>query len=136
LPGLGQAYNRKHWKIPIIYTVFLGTFYIIEDNNFKYNKFKNAYGDFKELGAPIWQPNITEQQLKDRKDFYRRNRDLGIIIGVMMYLMNIIDASVDANLMDFDISNDLSLSVNPEINQLIVPQQNIFGLKFVMTLNK
>lgn len=137
LPGLGQAYNRKHWKIPIIYTVFLGTYYMIGDNNFKYNKYKNAYADFAEVKAPpSWASNATEAQLKDRKDFFRRNRDLGIILGVMMYLMNIIDASVDANLMDFDISDDLSMSVRPDVDHLIVNQKNTFGLKFVITLNK
>lgn len=136
LPGLGQAYNRKHWKIPIIYTVFLATYYMIDDSNFKYNKFKSAYAEYAEVGSPIWAPNSDDKRLKVQKDFYRRNRDLGIIIGVMMYFMNIIDASVDANLMDFDISDDLSMSVLPDVNELIIPQKNSFGLKFVITMNK
>ncbi len=136
LPGLGQAYNQKHWKIPIIYTVFIGTFFIIEDNNYKYKIHKEAYANYAEFGPPVWKPSLNEALLKDKKDFYRRNRDLGIIVGAIMYLMNIMDASVDANLMDFDISDDLSMRVSPEINQLNTVQQNAFGLKFVITLNK
>ncbi len=136
LPGLGQAYNRKQWKIPIIYTVFITTYYMINDNNFKYIKFKDAYADYDEVGSPTWAPNSDDTRLKSQKDFYKRNRDLGIIIGVMMYLMNIVDASVDANFMDFDISDDLSMSVSPEVNQLNIPQKNSFGLKFVITMNK
>ncbi|RLD75139.1 MAG: hypothetical protein DRJ10_15835, partial [Bacteroidetes bacterium] len=95
-----------------------------------------AYGNFAETGPPSWAPTINEERLKEQKDFFRRNRDFSIIIGVMMYLMNIIDASVDANLMDFDISDDLSMSVSPEIKQLNISQENTFGLKFVITLNK
>ncbi|RLD76077.1 MAG: hypothetical protein DRJ10_14180 [Bacteroidetes bacterium] len=136
LPGLGQAYNRKHWKIPIFYTVFLGTYFMIEDNSYKYKIHKEAYANFTESGPPVWNPSLNEDMLKDRKDFYRRNRDLGIIIGVIMYFMNIMDASVDASLMDFDISDDLSMRVSPEIDQLNITQQNSFGLKFVITLNK
>lgn len=136
LPGLGQAYNRKHWKIPIIYTIFIGSYFMIEDNNYKYKIYKNAYANFAETGAPSWAPTINEERLKQQKDFFRRNRDFSIIIGVMMYFMNIIDASVDANLMDFDISDDLSMSVSPEIKKLNITQENTFGLKFVITLNK
>ncbi|MCF6240309.1 MAG: DUF5683 domain-containing protein [Bacteroidales bacterium] len=135
LPGLGQAHNKKYWKIPIIYTIFAASIYMIEDNNFKYKIYKNAYAVFATDGAPSWSPQITEKLLKDRKDFYRRNRDLSIILGSVFYLMNILDASVDANLMDFDISDDLSLRVEPQIKQVEINAKNSFGLKFVLSLN-
>ena len=136
IPGLGQAYNRKYWKIPIIYSVFLGTYFMIDDNAYKYRIHRDAYLKFGENGAPPWNPNFNEDLLKERKDFYRRNRDLGIIVGVIMYFMNILDASVDANLMNFDISDDLSMNVSPEIKPLNYTLNNSFGLKFVISLNK
>jgi len=133
---MGQVYNGKAWKVPIIYTVFIGAFYMIDDNNFKYNVFKDAYKNYSVDGPPIWQPSYSESQLKDQKDFYRRNRDLSIIIAGLMYLMNIIDASVDANLMNFDISDDLTMNVQPDIKPMTIQPQSTFGLKFVLTLNK
>jgi hypothetical protein len=135
LPGLGQAHNRKYWKIPIIYTIFAASLYMIEDNNFKYKIYKDAYAVFATEGPPSWSPTINETQLKDRKDFYRRNRDLSIILSSVFYLMNILDASVDANLMDFDVSDDLSLRVEPQIEPVKVSSKNAFGLKFVISLN-
>jgi hypothetical protein len=135
LPGLGQAHNRKYWKIPIIYTIFAASLYMIEDNNFKYKIYKDAYAVFATDGPPVWAQSITENQLKDKKDFYRRNRDLSIILGSVFYLMNILDASVDANLMDFDISDDLSLRVEPQIKPVEISSKNAFGLKFVISLN-
>ena len=136
LPGLGQAHNHKYWKIPIIYTIFAGAYYMIDDNNFKYKIYKDAYAAFKTEGPPVWSPRITETQLKDLMDFYRRNRDFSIIIGAVFYLMNIVDASVDANLMDFDISEDLSLRISPEMQNVKINTKKAFGLKFVISLNK
>lgn len=136
LPGAGQVYNGKAWKVPIIYTVFIGTYYMVVDNNFKYQTFKEAYKNYSIDGPPQWQPSYSESQLKDRKDFYRRNRDLSIIVGGLMYLLNIIDASVDANLMNFDISDDLTMSLHPDVEPIMNQQQSTFGLKFVLTLNK
>ncbi len=135
LPGLGQAHNKKYWKIPIIYTIFAASIYMIEDNNFKYKIYKDAYAVFDTDGPPSWSPSITDKQLKDRKNFYRRNRDLSIILGSVFYLMNILDASVDANLMDFDISEDLSLRIEPQIEPVKISAKNSFGLKFVISLN-
>jgi len=136
LPGLGQAFNRKYWKIPIIYSVFAGTLFMIGDNNFKYKIYRDAYIVFPTEGPPAWSPTITEDQLKDRKDFYKRNRDFNIIITALVYLMNILDAKVDADLMDFDISDDLSLHVAPQMEPIQNTYQNTFGLKFVLSLNK
>ena len=136
LPGMGQVYNGKAWKVPIIYTIFIGTLYMIDDNNYKYKVFKDAYKNYAVDGPPTWQPQYSESQLKDRKDYYRRNRDLSIIVAGLMYLMNIIDASVDANLMNFDISDDLTMSVHPDVEPLKIQPQSTFGLKFVITLNK
>lgn len=142
LPGLGQAYNGKYWKIPIIYSIFTGMFFLARDNHVKYLDFRDAYINFDdEAKKPTWVSSVYQKaDLKDRKDFYKRNRDLNIIIGGIIYLLNILDANVDANLMYFDIGDDLGLNIQPDMNYFQTSQknQNIsgFGIKFVLSLHK
>ena len=130
LPGLGQAYNKKYWKIPLIYIGFGVIGYFIDWNNGYYQLNKTAYKDltdddkttnsflkleaakYYDLNNPTSFNNFKDGLLK-RQDYYRRNRDLLIISMVGFYGLNIIDASVDANLFDFDISDDLSLKWQP-----------------------
>ncbi len=129
-PGLGQIYNRKYWKLPIIYGGFAGVAYAISWNNKYYQDYYNGYFDImdNDPNTTRWykfvpygsDPKSSESLLKDRlkrgKDFYRRNRDLSIIIGVGLYALNIVDAYVDAQLFDFDISPDISMHVSPSVN--------------------
>ncbi|MDF1547597.1 MAG: DUF5683 domain-containing protein [Bacteroidales bacterium] len=142
LPGLGQAYNGKYWKIPIIYSIFSGMFFLAHDNHQKYLEFKDAYINFDDPeNKPVWINSAYQKNdIKERKDFYKRNRDLNIIFGGIIYLLNILDANVDAHLMDFDIGEDLSLNVQPDMNffQASQKDQNIsgFGIKFVLSLHK
>lgn len=142
LPGLGQAYNGRYWKIPIIYALFGTMYYFAADNNQKYIDFKYAYQYFDTDKQPEWvNESITDKNyLKDRMEFYKRNRDFNIILGGMFYLLNILDANVDAHLMDFDVSDDLSLRIEPDLNyyQAFQKTSNIsgFGIKFVLSLNK
>ena len=128
-PGLGQAYNRKYWKIPIVYGAFMGLSYGIIWNHQYFKDYKNGYVDFLQ-GIPnqTWQNLIVEGKetdpahlawvrkvLKQKRDRYRRWRDMCIIGMAGVYALNIIDAFVDAQLIDFDISEDLSLNVSPSI---------------------
>ncbi|SFD74334.1 hypothetical protein SAMN05444380_101203 [Thermophagus xiamenensis] len=133
LPGLGQAYNKKYWKIPIIYGVIGSMAYAIHFNSTNYTKYKNAYRDFliqdpgNKSYADILPPTLTvedvegqyaewfEQALENKRDYYRRYRDLSYIGMVAIYVLNLIDASVDAHFYDFDVSDDLSLNVQPVI---------------------
>lgn len=118
LPGLGQAYNKKYWKIPIIYAGFTGLGYYAGYNNYIYKRYKNAYeiklkidaGD-STLVDPLPGPT-TEATLKRREE-WRRYRELTIIGIGLLYIAQIIDASVDAHLFDYDISEDLSLRIEP-----------------------
>ena len=117
LPGLGQAYNKKYWKIPIIYAGFGAIGYFVITNNNEYNDFKEAYvyvanGETYPIDNP-YVSKYTQQQLKEAMDFYRRNRDLSIIIGALWYTLNILEAYVDAHFFDYDISDDLTLKVSP-----------------------
>mgnify|MGYP006281863849 CR=1 FL=1 len=109
MPGLGQVYNKKYWKIPILYAGGAFVYYLYDFYSENYNEYNNAYAAF--LNGRIDQYNglNTEEQLKAAKDFYRRYRDLNVIIMVGVYLVNIVDATVDAYLFNFDVSPELSL---------------------------
>lgn len=130
LPGAGQIYNRKYWKLPIFYGGMLGCVYAITWNGQMYHDYSQAYMDimdddtntqsynsFLHLGAAITESNITHYQevFRKRKDRYRRWRDLSMFALVGVYALSVIDAYVDASLSDFDISDDLSLHVTPTV---------------------
>ena len=128
LPGAGQIYNRKYWKLPIIYGGFVGCAYAITWNNQMYHDYSQAYMDimdndpntqsynqFLHLGAQINASNIDRYKdiFKKRKDKYRRWRDMGMFVMIGVYALSVIDAYVDASLSEFDISDDLSLRIEP-----------------------
>jgi hypothetical protein len=130
LPGAGQIYNRKYWKLPIIYGGFIGCIYALTWNNMMYKDYSQAYLDimdndpttdsynkFLHLGVEITESN--EQRYKDlfksRKDKYRRWRDLSFFVMLGVYAFSVIDAYVDAELSEFDISKDLSLKISPVV---------------------
>ena len=133
IPGGGQIYNRKYWKLPIVYGGFVGCAYAIQWNNQMYNDYSQAYLDisdndpatqsynqFLHLGAKIDNYNEAGETryknlFKKRKDYYRRYRDLSFFILVGVYALSVIDAYVDASLSDFDISKDLTMRVSPTI---------------------
>jgi len=118
LPGLGQAYNHKYWKIPIVYAG-LGTFgYLTLLMNSQYKDYKAAYilrtdGDSNTIDD---KPEYTDGQLKENVDFYRRYRDMNAVITAAFYALNIIDAVVDAHLFTFDVSDNISFQIIPSIN--------------------
>ncbi len=130
LPGAGQIYNRKFWKLPIVYGGFVGCIYAIQWNNTMYNDYSRAYLDimdsdpttqsynqFLHLGTKITSDNEEhfKELFKKRKDYYRRYRDLSFFILLGVYALSVIDAYVDASLSDFDISKDLTLKVSPAV---------------------
>jgi hypothetical protein len=130
LPGAGQIYNRKYWKLPIFYGGFMGCIYALTWNNMMYKDYSQAYLDimdndpetdsynkFLHLGVQITDDNIEryKQLFKGRKDKYRRWRDLSFFVMIGIYALSVIDAYVDAELSEFDISKDLSLHVMPAV---------------------
>lgn len=130
LPGAGQIYNRKYWKLPIIYGGFVGCAYAMSWNNQMYHDYSQAYLDimdddpntqsynqFLHLGAQIDASNIERYKeiFRKRKDRYRRWRDMSMFVMIGVYAFSVIDAYVDASLSEFDISNDLSLRVEPTV---------------------
>ncbi|MDA3781120.1 MAG: DUF5683 domain-containing protein [Bacteroidales bacterium] len=115
IPGLGQAYNKKYWKIPIIYGV-AGTFiYFFNQNNDEYNRFKNAYYDMENGIIDHYEVYYSSDIIKKIKDNYRRNRDYNIIGLSAVYILNIVDATVDAHLFNYNVNDDLSFRVEPSV---------------------
>ena len=130
LPGAGQIYNRKYWKLPIVYGGFVGCIYAMQWNNQMYHDYSQAYIDimdndpntqsynqFLHLGNKITAQNEERYKslFKRRKDYYRRYRDLSFFCLIGVYALSVIDAYVDASLSQFDISKDLSMRVAPEV---------------------
>lgn len=129
-PGLGQIYNRKYWKLPIVYGGALGVIYAITWNGNKYSDFKRAYIDVTDSNPntnyhleviPVGYPESSaETYVRNRMNTYRNYRDISIVVGVALYALTIIDAYVDAQLADFDVSPELSMKVRP----CLEPQPN------------
>ena len=130
IPGGGQIYNRKYWKLPLVYGGFLGCIYAMRWNNMMYKDYAQAYLDimdddpgtasynkFLHLGRTITKSNEERYKniFKKRKDRYRRYRDLSFFVMIGVYAVSVIDAYVDAELSVFDISKDLSLKVRPAV---------------------
>ena len=116
IPGLGQAYNKKYWKIPVLYSGFGVMYYIVNYNQTRYTKYRNAY--IESINSPADYPfmdKYTPDNLRTLSDAYHRDRDLSVIITSFVYILNIIDANVDAHLFKFDVSDNLSLSAQPSL---------------------
>ena len=110
MPGLGQAYNKKYWKIPVVYIAMGTSIYFYNKNNALYNEFRNAYKD-RLAGHPNPQYDyLDNDRLIAAQRFYQRNRDLSILVTVGFYVLNIIDANVDAHLAQFNVGNNLTLN--------------------------
>ena len=128
LPGLGQIYNKKYWKVPIIYAGFGTLGYFIVFNSSGFNEFKQAYKDFPDYKLDYPYP-LTLDQIERGMVFYKRNRDLSILGTIGFYIFQIIDATVDAHLFDWDVSEDISLRVEPSIMPHSVNLSSGFGLR-------
>lgn len=120
LPGLGQAYNKKYWKIPIVYAGFGVLSYYIIGNNDKYQKYKEAYryvatGDTTPTTNP-YVNKYSEDQLLTAKNYFRQRLELSYILTGVWYILNVVDATVDAHFFDYDISETLSLKIEPTVN--------------------
>lgn len=129
-PGLGQVYNRRYWKLPIVVGGFVGLGYAISWNNKMLKDYSRAYNDAMDNDPntksymDFYPPTVKEEDidkewlkraLKSKKDYFRRNRDLCVISIVGVYLICMVDAYVDATLSKFDISDDLSMKVRPTL---------------------
>ena len=135
LPGLGQAYNKRYWKIPIVYGAMGAGVYFIIDNNKKYNQYRNEYkkrlanGGTIDTSDPTYGNLTTESVIRGQK-FYQKNRDLSVLITAGLYILNIVDANVDAHLLQFNVNDDLSLKPDLQTNPYNFKQNVGFTLTY------
>ena len=150
-PAAGQIYNKSYWKVPIVIGGFASMIYVIDWNTRGYNRFKKAYrlaydyeqklAEYKEDPDNIPRPEPTDEfkgrysaeYLKNLKNNYRRNRDLSIIITAGIYILQIVDAHVDAHLKDFDVSDDLSMRLEPALDYTYIAgtgTRPVYGFNF------
>ena len=116
-PGAGQMYNKSYWKVPIVVGAFTTMGYLIDWNQRNYNRMRDGYNTY-DAGNEFSRQGINKDLLKTRRDRFRRDRDLCIILTGATYLLSVIEAHVDAHLKDFDISDDLTLWVEPTLIDL------------------
>lgn len=150
LPGLGQIYNGKWWKVPIVYAGLGGLGYMAYSNYSEYRSYLHAYeyktGDLPEGTTLNYHETdlanrYTESQLQTYKESYRRDFELYTIITVAWYGLNILDACVDGHLYTYDISDDLSFNIDPylkpyEMPELVIPYYAQVGLSFKLNFQK
>jgi hypothetical protein len=128
LPGLGQAYNKKYWKIPIVYGAIGVSMYYYIDSNQKYHQYRDAYKRRLEGFTDDEFSYLDETRLISAQKFYQRNRDLSALFVVGFYVLNIIDANVDAALIQFNVNENLS--VRPDLYLNDVTSRTNVGLTF------
>ena len=130
IPGLGQAYLGKTWKIPIIYSAIGASLYYFDLNNKEMNEYRNAYkrrlngffdDRFLELAIPI-----TTEQLLLGMEFHKNYRDIALVLAVLSYMLNILEANVSAHLLQFNVSEDLSVTPN------LIIDEEIRGLRLAL----
>jgi len=129
LPGAGQVYTKKYWKVPIIYAGLITSAYYINESNDFYQLYKSTYlnrleGDFSD------NLNYSDSDLRTLTDHYRRNREVSALLFTLTYVLNIVDASVNAHLFDYDVSDDLSLHIQP----MYFSKENATGLSLSFNL--
>lgn len=149
-PGLGQIYNRRYWKLPIVVGGFMGLAYATTWNAGQYTDYVQAYRDLLDADPGtksymnFFPPTVSETSLdkdwlertfKTHKDYYRRNRDLCIVCLVALYLVCIVDAYVDASMAHFDVSPNLSMDFAPAVITPSTPswKRTAFGLQWAIT---
>jgi hypothetical protein len=131
VPGLGQIYNGRTWKVPIIYAGYAGIAYALNFNNTYYQRYRRAWiADIDGNPNTVSEfPYISTDRLLRATNYYRRNLELTYIIAAALYVLNILDATVDAHLLDFDVGEDLTLNIRPTI----LPKGNMGGFSNNLT---
>jgi len=140
IPGWGQVYNKKYWKVPVIYAAFGTCTYFAIENRRQYIRYRDAYraetdGDSTTISEFANLP-ITTEGIRDWRDQYKQWMELSIILGGITYVLNIVDASVDAHLFAFDVSDDLSLRWQPHIRRDWRTQSTFTGVSLKLTFSK
>jgi len=144
LPGLGQIYNKRYWKVPIVYAVIGTGVYAYTYNNDLYDRFRTAFkrrqagftdDEFYDINgdnAAGADPDLDTDDLERQQENYQQDRDLALVITIAMYALNIIDANVDAHLKQFNIDEDLSMDVQPYLDLDPITNNPNYGIAFTI----
>lgn len=136
VPGLGQVYNKKYWKLPIIYGGIGTSLYFAFSNNKEYKRFKSAYLiriDDDVATVDEFEGILTDANIRSNMEVYRRNRDFSYIIAGLIYVFNIVDATVDAHLFTFPVNDNLTFHFQPSM-QLTDNKNFSKGFSLIITL--
>ena len=128
VPGLGQAYNKKYWKIPLVYGAIGTSMYFYIDNGKKYHSYRDAYKRRLAGFQDDQYQYLDDSRLIAAQRFYQRNRDLSLLVSIGFYVLNIVDANIDAHLIQFNVSDNLSFQ--PEVYTNEINYKPNVGLTF------
>jgi hypothetical protein len=144
LPGLGQIYNRRYWKVPIVFGAIGTGVYVYLFNDNEYDRFRSAFKrrragftddefyDINNSGIVPGEPDLSDEALQDAQERYQRDRDLALVITMALYALNIIDANVDAHLKQFNVDENLSLNVRPYLEYHPINSDPNYGLAIIV----
>ena len=144
LPGLGQIYNKRYWKVPIVYAVIGTGVYAYTYNDDLYDRFRTAFkrrqagftdDEFYDINgdnAAGADPDLDTDDLERQQENYQQDRDLALVITIAMYALNIIDANVDAHLKQFNIDEDLSMDFKPYLDLNPITNNPNYGIAFTI----
>lgn len=129
LPGLGQAYNKKYWKIPIVYAAIGTGVYFYISNNSEYNRYRDAFKSrlagfetdefyFDSSGTKLTSPRVSTDGLQRAQKLFRKNKELSLLVTIGLYALNIIDANVDAHLLQYNVDENLTLVPHYKFNDI------------------
>ncbi|WP_437396726.1 DUF5683 domain-containing protein [Flagellimonas lutimaris] len=141
LPGLGQIYNKRYWKAPIVWGAIGTGIYVYSYNNTEYRRARNAYkrrlagfvdDEFYDLNGDGSGPDVSSEALQEAQENTQRDRDLALVITIALYALNIIDANVDAHLKQYNVSDDLAVDFNPYLDINPFTNQPNYGMAMVI----
>ncbi|WP_313790215.1 DUF5683 domain-containing protein [Muricauda sp. TY007] len=141
LPGLGQIYNKRYWKAPIVWGAIGTGIYVYSYNNTEYRRARNAFkrrlagfedDEFWDLNKDGNGPDLTSEALQEAQENTQRDRDLALVITIALYALNIIDANVDSHLKQYNVSDDLAVDLNPYLDINPFTNQPNYGMAMVI----
>jgi len=139
-PGLGQIYNRRYWKVPIVWAAIGTGVYAYIYNDTEYDRFRSAFKrrragfiddefyDINNSGIVPGEPDLSDEALQDAQERFQRDRDLALVVTIALYALNIVDANVDAHLKQFNVDENLGLDIRPYLDYHPVTSDPNYGL--------
>ncbi|WP_317194432.1 DUF5683 domain-containing protein [Allomuricauda sp. CAU 1633] len=141
LPGLGQIYNKRYWKVPLVYGAIGTGIYVYSFNNTEYRRTRDAFkrrlagfedDEFFDINGDGSGPDVSDEALQDAQEARQRDRDLALVITIAMYALNIIDANVDAHLKQYNVDDNLSVDFKPYLDLNPMTNQPNYGMALVV----